>query len=537
MSESHDVAIVGAGPVGQFLALALGNAGHSVIVFERQLEPYRLPRAVHFDDEVGRLLASAGLGPDLAVVVQPVDSYEWRNAAGQTLLRFDWAQDGPSGWPTASMFSQPELERLLQRHLTEHPRVRICRGEEVVAVTADDNGVTITSRGPVEKRHVTRSRYLVGCDGANSFVRERISGGITDLGFYFDWLVLDLIPTGQDRDWDVTNTQICDPTRPHTAVSGGPGRRRFEFMRMPQETIADLENPEFAWALLEPWGYTPETCTLERHAVYTFQARWADRWNEGRLLIAGDAAHLMPPFAGQGMCSGIRDAANIAWKLDLVLRELAPSGLLNTYTSERGGHLRHAIEQSVALGKVICVTDPEVVAQRDAHMLAFGPDPMNVLPPIPPPTLGAGLAHVLPDGTVDPAAGTLSAQPRVAAAVGDEAGLWDDVVGPGLVLVGDAALRDADLDLTAFRALGGRLVTLVPAGTTPRRPTTDGDLEVIDAMNVVLPHLNDVGHIALLVRPDYYLFGTAGPGDVARLVDDLVAQITTGRPVGVGTPS
>ena len=156
-----------------------------------------------------------------------------------------------------------------------------------------------------------KARYVVGCDGANSFVREHMGTGLTDLGFFYDWLILDVIPH-EEREWRPFNLQMCDPRRPTTVVSGGPGRRRWEFMRLPGETIEELNTEQTAWRLLAPWDLTPGNADLERHTVYTFQARWADRWRNGRILIAGDAAHLMPPFAGQGMCSGVRDAANLA---------------------------------------------------------------------------------------------------------------------------------------------------------------------------------------------------------------------------------
>ena len=518
-TTNYDVAIVGAGPVGLFLALKMARAGHSVIVLEKQLNAYGLPRAVHFDDEVARLLAGAGLSEDLPSVTEPADFYEWRNAQGQTLLRFDWSQPGPSGWPTASMFSQPDLERLLAQRVAEEPLITVRRGEEVVQLTEEGDVVRLTARGVTVKHRSVTARYVVGCDGANSFVRQRLGAELTDLGFYFDWLVIDLIPT-QPREWDVINLQVCDPARPHTVVSGGPGRRRFEFMRMPGETIADLDNDEAAWRLLEPWGFTPQNADLERRVVYTFQARWANQWNNGRLLIAGDAAHLMPPFAGQGMCSGIRDAANLAWKLDLVLREVADADLLNTYTSERASHVQHAIEQSVALGNVICVTDPEAVAQRDGHMLAVGPNPADVLPPLPPPRLGPGLGRMTSDGTPDPAAGLLALQPRVVTAEG-ETGLWDDVVGTGFAVIGLTGVRDAmgDEGINRLSDIGVEVLEVVAAG--PRLG------QVSDVDGLLLERFSLGGHVAMAVRPDNYIFGVASDmEELSSLVDQITTQLT-----------
>ena len=169
-----------------------------------------------------------------------------------------------------------------------------------------------------EEREVTAA-YVIGCDGANSLVRERMGTPLEDLGFAFDWLIADTIPRDPGLLAGV-NLQQCDPARPTTLVSGGPGRRRWEWMLLPGESPEQVEDREFVWELLARSGVGRDEVTLERHTIYTFRARWAERWREGRMLLAGDAAHLMPPFAGQGMCSGIRDALTLSWHLDLVLQ-------------------------------------------------------------------------------------------------------------------------------------------------------------------------------------------------------------------------
>ncbi|GAA3310886.1 hypothetical protein GCM10020295_79160 [Streptomyces cinereospinus] len=352
------MAIVGFGPVGQTLALLLGRAGHDVIVLERWPSPYDLPRAAHFDHEIGRIFQAAGVGEEVRALTDPVrDDYEWRNAAGETLVRIDWSRNGLSGWPTANFFSQPQLEAVLANAVEGLATVTLRRGCEVVDLEAGDTSVRLTANGAGD----VRARYVIGADGANSFVRSTMATSVTDLGFFYDWLVVDVLPHDQ-AEWSPKNWQLCDPERPTTLVSGGPGRRRWEFVRLPHENAEELNTPEAAWRLLEPWGRTPDNTTIERHTVYTFQARWVDRWREGRLFLAGDAAHQMPPFAGQGMCSGLRDAMNLAWKLGLVLDGRADPALLDTYTSERSEHVQHAIGMSMALGQVICVLDPDAAA-------------------------------------------------------------------------------------------------------------------------------------------------------------------------------
>jgi 2-polyprenyl-6-methoxyphenol hydroxylase-like FAD-dependent oxidoreductase len=209
---------------------------------------------------------------------------------------------GVCGWPVSSFFSQPELEAVLAESVTRMPNVTLVRGLEVVDLSEGEDHVEVTvaefderlMRADADRTSVQRARYVIGADGANSFVRRRMDVAVTDLGLHFDWLIVDTVPV-EEQDWSPMNLQLCDPARPTTIVSGGPGRRRWEFMRLPDEDRDRLNTGETAWRLLGPWGRrTPQNTMLERHAVYTIAARWADGWNQGRLLLAGDAAHLMP---------------------------------------------------------------------------------------------------------------------------------------------------------------------------------------------------------------------------------------------------
>jgi len=327
--ETADVAIVGYGPVGAALAILLGQRGWRVRVLERWPEPYPLPRAVHFDHEIARVLQAAGVADTLAGRTEPGSIYEWRNARGETLLRIGREHASISGFPESNMFHQPELESILDARVHALTNVSVRRGCEVTQVWDDGAHAHVVASGPDGDGLEVEARYAVGCDGAQSFVRGALGAGWHDLGFHFDWLVVDVVP-GVRREWAPQNWQLCDPARPTTIVSGGPGRRRWEFMRLPGETREELDREESAWRLLAPWGIDPGNAKLERHALYTFRACWADRWRRGRLFVAGDAAHLMPPFAGQGLCAGLRDAANLAWKLDLALAGRAGDALLDS---------------------------------------------------------------------------------------------------------------------------------------------------------------------------------------------------------------
>jgi 2-polyprenyl-6-methoxyphenol hydroxylase-like FAD-dependent oxidoreductase len=499
-----DVAIVGAGPVGLVLATLLGQRGHSVIVLERWPEPYALPRAVHFDHEVGRILQSCGIGDEVRAASEPAEIYEWRNGAGTTLLRFGRIGLSRSGWPESSMFCQPEVESLLDARAQSLPTVEVRRGVEITAVQQHSDHVVIG--GAVGNE--LRARYVVGCDGANSTVRTLAGLAVHDLGFFYDWLIVD-VTLDEPRTYDPINLQVCDPVRPTTAVSGGPGRRRWEFMRLPDEPLDELNSEARAWELLAPWDVHPGNARLERHAVYTFQARYAEQWRSGRVFLAGDAAHQMPPFAGQGMCSGIRDAANLAWKLDLVLdghvAHDAIEPLFDSYVAERLPSARQAINLSMELGKVICVPDPVEAAMRDEAMAAAVTGEISEIPDLP----GIDGGYIHPDAAH---AGRLFGQPTV------DGRLLDDVHGAGWRLVhltGDdtSTGTSADPEIAAWlRSIGGTIVGLRPDPTDT--------------------WLTSLGATWFLQRPDFQLYGTAtdivGAADLlAHLRDRLSAGATS----------
>ncbi|MGK2947762.1 MAG: bifunctional 3-(3-hydroxy-phenyl)propionate/3-hydroxycinnamic acid hydroxylase [Acidimicrobiales bacterium] len=514
---TFDVAIAGCGPVGGVLASLLGQQGHRVVVLERHLDRYPLPRAVHFDHETARILQACGLGDVLPELSQPAPDYEWRSASGQVLLRFGGRELGPSGWPDGNMFWQPALEEEIERAATRQPTVEIRRGAQVVGLDDGGDAVRLEVSSPATGgTESVEARYVVGCDGANSTVRGLIGSTVHDLGFFFDWLIVDVV-LHEPRTFDPLNLQVCDPVRPTTAVSGGPGRRRWEFMRLPGETVEELDREERAWELLEPWDVHAGNATLERHTVYRFHARWVDQWRQGRVLLAGDAAHQMPPFAGQGMCSGLRDAANLAWKLDLVLQGAAPAALLDAYQHEREPNVRAVIELSMALGRVICVTDPDEAAARDT-LMTEGAGAAEPLPPLP-----GIVAGIVKDD--DPLAGSLFVQGRLADPTLGPRRL-DDLHGAGWRLVATEPLDDAlPADLASwFSGLGGSIVVV------SREVDVDGTYARWFA---------DHGCAAVLQRPDFHLFGSAATaGDVGPLLAALQTALThPTAPIQPGDPT
>ncbi len=517
-----DVAIVGYGPVGQTLAALLGRAGHRVAVFERFATIYRLPRAVHLDHEIMRLLQSLGLSEVLAEEMVPVDDYRWFGADGELLLRFEPRSPAPSGWDGDYMFVQPELERAIDDHACVPAGVTVERGWAADGLEQSDERVELTLRRVSEEEpgrlaltgetRTVSARWVVGADGANSFVRE--ASGITcrDLGFQERWLVVDTEPHDMAALAHLPiASQQCDPSRPTTVVQSGPRHRRWEFMLLPDERASDFADPGRVWALLEPW-YRPQDGPLTRSAVYEFRSMLADRMRAGRVVLVGDAAHLTPPFLGQGLCSGLRDAANVAWKLDLVLRGLAAAQLLDTVDPERQPQNEAIIRLAIELGKVLCQLDPKAAAERDAMLRQVEAPPPLELPP-----LSDGLLHRPVDRGSDSLTGALSVQGMVRR--GDREGLFDDVIGRGFQLI--VAAGDPLGELSSDqRALIGALDMSV-ASLDPAAP--DG---VHDVDGRLTAWLTEHRAHAVLVRPDFYVFGSCpSPGELPDLLDDLRTQL------------
>ena len=482
-AQACDVLVVGLGPVGATLAALLGERGVEVMAIDRSEQVYPLPRAVHFDHEVMRVFQELGLATAVLDHARPAPTYEFRNADGEVLLRFDAVAGrlASSGWTSGYMFNQPGLERALRAKLAASPKVSVRLGAAFEGLALTRGGAEVAVRDP-DGPTTVRARYVVGCDGASSLVREAMGAELDDLDFDEPWLVVDVIARPGAR-LPALNLQICDPARPTTCVQAGPGRHRWEIMLSPGERNEDVLDDAFIRSQIGTWDVDVE---IERKAVYRFHGLVARRWRKGPVFLAGDAAHQTPPFAGQGMCAGIRDAANLAWKLAAVVRNEASDTLLESYQKEREPNARAFITLAMNMGRIVCTTDPVRARQRDAQMLATRRAGLAGIPPADPPPHGGPC--ILAGA---PGAGALFPQPVARTRKGVLR--LDDHLGPhGWLLGGDPG------------AQGAAGLEAVPLDDPRLRPF----------QNEIKAWLTAHGVAAVLVRPDRIVFGTGTPGDL-----------------------
>ena len=355
-----EVAIIGAGPVGLMTANLLGLAGIRVLVLERNAGLLGLPRAIAYDAETLRLFSQVGLFDEIAPGLIQDPHVRHLNARNVTLMAADFPR-GLYGHSSLGTFYQPDFERVLLKGLARFPSVRVAFEHEATDLVQNAKGVTLSVATPSGATTV-EADYVVACDGGASPMRERLGVRMVGSTYSERWLVVDAIV----RNHAVSQiTFTCDPRRPRVELPAVGERVRWEFMQLPGESEETLKRDETIRALVaEAAG--DRAFEIERKAVYAFHARVAEHWRRGRVFLAGDAAHLMPPFAGQGMNGGMKDASNLAWKLAAVLRGLAPDAILDTYEVERAPVVRKMVEVSRRLGAVIMPTNRIAAAARDS---------------------------------------------------------------------------------------------------------------------------------------------------------------------------
>jgi 3-(3-hydroxy-phenyl)propionate hydroxylase len=521
-AEECDVAIVGGGPTGIVAANLLGRAGNDVIVLERAERVYDLPRAVHFDAEVMRIFQHLGLADRIAPRTFAMGGAEFVRADGErifgTVERGAPPVDTRQGWQRHFMFYQPELEATLRAGLARFPSVSLRVAHDVEGVSQDETGVLLEvhdlARG---SRSALRARYVLGCDGARSGVRRQAGIRFESLDFDQKWLVVDALVDRPDRLPRLTQ-QVCDPARPATLVPSVGQHYRWEFQLLPGEDPAEMERPERVHGLLACWAPAHEV-RLIRAVVYEFHGLLADRWRERRVLLAGDAAHQTPPFLGQGMCQGIRDAYNLAWKLQRVLDgrardERAVDAVLDSYELERAPNARAVVATAVAVGRLIdalsrmpaAAPGPPPAPFEPAHALSSAKAAYSGELDLPK-LVGGLLDDPAPaDGPV----GRSVCQPRIRAGDGSARRL-DDLLGDDFTVIVPARgpLADAAAARALASGLGARWLALDP------RDDLDGWLA---------EHI--ARHGATIVRPDRCVYAVAAdPATLAAKLARLAEQL------------
>ncbi len=520
MDKTFDVIIAGLGPVGATLAGLLGQAGVRVAVFDRLPDLYPLPRAIGMDQEAMRIVQALGLAERMAPHVAPYKPSEYRGVDGALIKRLDTLPEPHAlSWAPNYVFDQPSFERVLRARLAELPNVQVFLQAEIQnSGQADDHAWADVRLAGQQETTRFNAPYLVACDGGSSPIRKRLGITLEDLDFDEPWLVVDAI-VSEDKLAQLPQTQVqyCEAPRPATFVVGPGNHRRWEIMLLPGDSLSPEFPDDELWPLLARW-LKPGEARLWRAAAYRFHGLVASEWRRGRIFLAGDAAHMTPPFMAQGMVGGLRDALNLAWKLRRVLASESPATLLDSYMQERQPHMRQTIVTAMELGRIICERDPERARERDVRLRAAQDGVIkteyrqNMIPGLKHGVIaaaapGEGRPEQAPAEGATPLAGVLFPQPFVRAA--GFAGRLDDLTGGCIRVVVHGVLTAAEqvayLDVLA--PLHGRLVLLGATGASAAAP--GALLEVAEQQPLVAPWLSAAAQRVAVVRPDHYVYGTA----------------------------
>ncbi|WP_376788219.1 bifunctional 3-(3-hydroxy-phenyl)propionate/3-hydroxycinnamic acid hydroxylase [Phenylobacterium montanum] len=518
--------IVGAGPTGLTLANLLGRYGATAALVERNATTVQQPRAVSIDDEAMRIMQAAGLAEAVQAEVASGYGSHYLSARGRCFAAVE-PTSTEYGFEKRNAFHQPMLEATLRHGLTRFGAVTPLFEHNVIDVGQDGDRAWIQVTGPDGSSSRILCDYLVACDGGSSFIRKQLGIELVGLSYAERWLIIDIAGT-RNR---FRHTQVfCDPRRPGISLPGPGGTRRFELMIKAGEDEQALLQPSSVAALLAAYG-EPDPI-IKRVQPYTFHARVAERWREGRIFLAGDAAHLTPPFAGQGMNSGLRDAQNLAWKLAMVTKGELPAELLDTYVSERPDHARDLIQLAVWMGRVMAPR-----SWLHAKSMEWGFRLLGLFPAAkayiaemrykPKHHFHAGF--IRPDGRPKEISlvGRLLPQPLVERPDRSRVRL-DEILGPGFALVA----YDADpervfgtLDLAAIEACGVNPVGLTPCGYNP----SQGDLVCVRNTQQHGSALAPYQGWLLLVRPDRTVAAACRADQAGRLhemLKDLLGERT-----------
>lgn len=531
--KTTDILVVGYGPSGATVANLLGKRGYRVIVADQAATIYDKPRAITADQEALRIFQEIGVVDEVTATTTPHPGTDFVGVEGQVIKRF-YPAPPPNAlaWEPSFMFVQPELEATLRRNIERQANIEVLLQHRFVDLTQDEDGVTAVLQRVEDGADVqVRARYVVAADGASSAVRKKFAAPIEDLAFDEWWIVVDAWIKGP-VELPPRCVQYCRPSRPGTYIVGPDTLRRWEIKMLPHETPKDFESHDAVWRVL---GEFVDTSALEhcRTAVYRFHALVVQEWRQGRVFLMGDAAHQMPPFLGQGLCAGVRDAFNLAWKLDAVMRLGVSPTLLDTYTAERKRHVRTVVGHAKSFGLIIGELDEAAARERDRRLgdeLASGRAETVRQRFIP--GLETGLVDHGAGGVQAAGAGELFVQPHVRQQGAEAWQLFDDVLGTRWAVVAQdpAVLQGLDATTKAqWQALEGRCAVVHAAGTPAPLASVEGGVwEERD--NLLANWLKAQGGVAVIARPDRYVYGVARSAeDLARMLRDLSQRLQPQR--------
>ena len=574
-----DVLIVGAGPVGLTLANTLGLAGVSVTVVEKLDSIIDYPRAIGIDDESLRTLQAAGLADQVEAHITPDHWMRFYTASGQCFASIEPRTD-EFGWSRRNAFIQPQVDAILYQGLKRYSQVQVLLGQELQQFSQNDAGVTAQIKNAEGQVRSISAKYMVACDGGNSLIRRTLNVGFEGRTKPNQWIVVDV------RNDPLGTPHIgmhCDPERPYVSAALPHGIRRFEFMVMPGETEEELSKPENLAQLMRKVVADPDAVDYIRKRVYTHNARLADHFRVNRILLAGDAAHIMPVWQGQGYNSGMRDASNLAWKLAMVVKGQAGSSLLDSYEQERRSHARSMIHLSEVAGDIFAPESHTAAKVRDTVMLA-----LNAVPPVkqyfaemrfkPMPRYEQGVvlhqSAATPQGQKTALAGLLDRsgdtpfsrllglmaekkeslfgrlvhgleapqpspvgrmfiQPRVSAPDGQTVRL-DDLIGLNFAIIAwgtDPSYGMSDTALAFWQGLGARFIRVMPMGQVAfASPTREGVVTIGDAQGRIKDWFSAQTKSIVFVRPDRFVAALASPQEVSSITQQLAGVLHAPMP-------